>query len=241
MVNIDKLKLYFGKPFPVSDKISVLCPTIEEIVEFGEREYYGVVHTLSATPSDFKAVLWDMQLDWEEISDFQLFMMFAKSLPQDKTKLLLGDVDLSKMKIYPHPQNEDEVILADKESGIIIDEYVYMKLAEYIRQMHGFKKNVEHAKNKITKMVLLEEDRKRREESSDKEYKSMLYPLISSVKVRMRYTLDYIGQMHIVEFMDDLTRLNIIRNSDALLQGSYSGFVDMKKINKKEFDWTRET
>lgn len=232
--------MYFGEPFPVSDKISVLCPTIKEIVEFGEREYYGVVHTLSATPSDFKAVLWDMQLDWEEISDFQLFMMFAKSLPQDKTKLLLGDVDLSKMKIYPHPQNEDEVILADKENGTIIDEYIYMKLSEYIRQMHGLKKNVEHAKNKITKMVLLEEDKKRREENSDKEYKSMLYPLISSVKVRMRYTLDYIGQMHIVEFMDDLTRLNIIRNSDALLQGSYSGFVDMKKISKKEFDWTRE-
>lgn len=217
-----------------------MCPTIKQIVEFGEQEYYNVIHVLTATPSDFKSVLWDMQLDWEEIEDFQLFIMLAQSLPQSKTELLLGDVDLSKMKLYPHPDNEDEVILADKENGIVIDNYIYMKMAEYIRQMHGLKKNVEHAKNKITKMVLLEEDRKIREEKNNKEYKSFLYPLVSSAKVRMGYTLDYIGQMRIVEFMNDLNRLNIIRNSDALLQGAYSGFCDTSKINKKEFDWMRE-
>ena len=183
-----------------------MCPTIKQIVEFGEQEYYNVVYSLTSTPSDFKAPLWDMSLDWEKITEFQFFTMLIQSLPQDKTKLLLGDVDLSKMKLYPHPDNEDEVILADKENGIVIDNYIYMKMAEYIRQMHGLKKNVEHAKNKITKMVLLEEDRKLREEKNNKEYKSFLYPLISSVKVRMGYTLDYIGQMRIVEFMNDLNR-----------------------------------
>lgn len=62
-----------------------------------------------------------MGLDWEEISDFDMFIMLSQSLAQDKTKLLLGDVDLSNMKVYPHPENEGEVILADKESGIVID------------------------------------------------------------------------------------------------------------------------
>lgn len=240
LINIDKLKLYFGEPFFVSDRISILCPTIKQIVEFGEKEYYSVIHTLTATPSDFKSILWDMQLDWEEITDFQFFTMLTQSLPQNKTRLLLGDVDLSRMKVYPHPYNDGEVVLADKENEVIIDEYIYLKMAEYIRQMHGLKKNIEHAKNKITKMVLLEEDKKRREEKDDTEYKSVLYPLITSVKVRMRYTLDYIKQMNIVEFTTDLQRLNIIRSSDALLKGSYSGFVDTSKIPKKEFDWCRE-
>ena len=156
LIHIDKLKLYFGEPFSVSDQIHIECPTIKQIVEFGEQEYYSVVHTLCSTSSDFKSVLWDMGLDWEEISDFDMFIMLAPSLTQDKTKLLLGDVDLSKMKVYPHPENEGEVILADKESGIVIDSYIQAKLSEYIRQMHGLTKNVERAKNKRTKRVMLE-------------------------------------------------------------------------------------
>lgn len=217
-----------------------MCPTIKQIVEFGEQQYYSVVHTLAATPSDFKAPLWDMKLDWEEITDFQFFIMLTQSLPQDKTKLLLGDVDLSKMKLYPHPENEDEVILADKENGFIIDEYIYLKMAEYIRQMHDLKKNVEHAKNKRTKRALLEYDRQLRESRSDSEYKSFLFPLVTSLKAKMGYTLDYIGQMHIVEFMYDINRLNVIRNADALLGATYSGFCDTSKIDKKQMDWTRD-
>lgn len=232
--------MYFGEPFFASDKIQILCPTIKQIVEFGEQQYYSVVHTLAATPSDFKSPLWDMKLDWEEITDFQFFIMITQSLPQDKTKLLLGDVDLSKMKLYPHPENEDEVILADKENGFIIDEYIYLKMAEYIRQMHGLKKNVEYAKNKRTKRALLEYDRQLRESRSDSEYKSFLFPLVTSLKVKMGYTLDYIGQMHIVEFMYDINRLNVIRSADALLGATYSGFCDTSKIDKKQMDWTRD-
>ena len=187
-----------------------------------------------------KSQLWDSGIDWESIKDFDLFILLSKSLHQDKTKLLLGDVDLSKMKLYPHPENEDEVILADKENGFIIDEYIYLKMAEYIRQMHGLKKNVEHAKNKRTKRALLEYDRQLRESRSDSEYKSFLFPLVTSLKVKMGYTLDYIGQMHIVEFMNDINRLNIIRSADALLGATYSGFCDTSKIDKKQMDWTRD-
>lgn len=239
LINIDRLKMYFGEPFFASDNIRILCPTIKEIVEFGEREYYSVVTTLCATPSDMKSALWDMKLDWEELSDFQLFIMLSQTFPQSKTKLLLGDVDLSKMKLYPHPENDGEVILADKESKIIIDEYVYLKIAEYIRQMHGLNKNVERAKNKRTKQVMIEYDRQLRESRSESEYKSMLFPLVTSLKAKMGYTLDYIGQMHIVEFMSDINRLNVIRNSDALLNAMYSGFCDISKIDRKELDWMK--
>ena len=55
----------------------------------------------------------------------------------------------------------------------------------------------------------------------------------------MGYTLDYVKNMGLFEFMDDVSRLSIIVQSDALLQGSYSGMVDTSKIPKKNFDWTR--
>ena len=48
----------------------------------------------------------------------------------------------------------------------------------------------------------------------------------------MGYTLDYVKNMGLCEFFDDLSRLQIIVNADALLQGSYSGMVDTSKIPK---------
>lgn len=45
--------------------------------------------------------------------------------------------------------------------------------------------------------------------------------------------------MGLCEFMDEISRLQIIVNADALLQGSYSGMVDTSKIPKSHFDWLR--
>jgi hypothetical protein len=87
---------------------------------------------------------------------------------------------------------------------------------------------------------MIDEDRQKIAYNSKQPYKSFLRPIISAVKCRMGYTLDYVKNMGLYEFMDDLSRLQIIVNSDALLQGSYSGMIDTKKIPKKEFDWCRE-
>jgi hypothetical protein len=45
--------------------------------------------------------------------------------------------------------------------------------------------------------------------------------------------------MGLYEFMDDLSRLNIIVQADAALGGMYSGFVDTKKMDKTVLNWTR--
>ena len=74
----------------------------------------------------------------------------------------------------------------------------------------------------------------------EKPFKSYLLPLISSVKVRMGYTKDYVRNEGYCEFMDDLSRLQIIHNADHLLAGCYAGTIDMKKINKQELNWLKE-
>ena len=91
-----------------------------------------------------------------------------------------------------------------------------------------------------TKRFLTDKDRTQIEINKNKPYKSFLTPLVSSVKCRMGYTKDYVRNMQIYEFMDDVARLNVINNSDALLRGMYSGMIDTKKIKKSELNWMRE-
>ena len=239
LCEIDSLSLYMGNPFVVNQHLIIKQPTIGQIADYGEKEYYTMVHTLCAIPSDMKSQLDDMKLDYEKVEDFQLFMMLAPTLTPESTSILFGDVDFSKLKIIKHPQN-GMVVLSDRKSGLVIDILAYEKIVNYLRKVHGLKKKVEHAYNKYTKRVLIEEDRKNREINKNKPYQSFLTPLVSSVKVRMGYTKDYVRNMGVFEFFDDVARLQIINNADALLHGMYSGMIDTKKIDKKDINWMKE-
>lgn len=198
----DALFLYFGDDYEVNDYIKIHQPTIGEVADYGEAQYFGVIHSMTAISSDMKSVLWDMGLDWNEVEPFDLFMMLSQNLTPDKTGILFGDLDFSKMKPFRNRQN-DEIVLADKETGIVIDKLIYTRIVNYLRKLHNITPKVEKTKSKTVKRWLIEEDRKRIQTSKDKPFKSYLMPLISAVKVKQGYTRDYIRNMGLYEFFDD--------------------------------------
>ena len=241
LLEVDELALYFGNPYVVNDYITITIPKVGEVVNYGERQYYSMVQTITAIPSEMKSQLWDMnpRLDWTQLTDFQLFTMLVPTLSQDKTEILFGDLDFQAMRLFKNKEN-DTVFLGNPETGVIIDELAFGKIHSYLCSAHNLTKKVENAANEYTKKFMIDEDRQRLKYNARQSYKSFLKPLISAVKCRMGYTLDYVKNMGLVEFFDDLNRLQIIVNADALLQGSYSGMVDSSKIPKKNFDWCRE-
>jgi hypothetical protein len=199
-----------------------------------------MVHTITAIPSDAKSMLWDqMQLDWTKISDFEFFSIFTQTLTQDKTKVIFGDLDFSKMRPFRNSQN-GETVLADKESGIIIDELIYMRIVTYLRKLHNITPKPERAKGKIAKQAMIDEDRRNREFNKDKPFRSYLLPLISSIKVKQGYTKDYVRSMGLYEFWDDLSRIQVIDSANHLLNGAYCGMADLSKVPKEQFNWLRE-
>ena len=52
LLEVDELALYFGDPYVVNDYITITIPKIGEVVKFGERQYYSMVQTITAIPSD---------------------------------------------------------------------------------------------------------------------------------------------------------------------------------------------
>ena len=239
LLEVDELSLYFGDPYVVNDYITITIPKIGEVVKYGERQYYSMVQTITAIPSEMKASLWDAGIDWTQITDFQLFMMLAPTLPKDKTYILFGDLDFQTMKPFENKFNET-IVLRNPDTGAVIDELAYGKITSYLCSAHNLTKKVEKAANEFTKKFMIDEDRQKLQHNAKQPYKSFLRPLISAVKCRQGYTLDYVKNMGLFEFFDDLNRLQVIVNTDALLQGSYSGMVDTSKIQKSAFDWCRE-
>ena len=238
-LDVDELQLYFGDDYIINDYIKIKQPSIGNVVNYGESKYFSMVHTLTAIPSDMKSQLWDMGLDWTEMDDFELFMMLAQTLNPERTCILFGDLDFSKLKPFKNNQNGD-IVLADKETGLVVDKMIYLRIMSYLRKLHNLTPKVEKAANEMTKKVLIDEDRQKILHAKDKPFKSYLVPLISSVKVKQGYTKDYVRNMGLYEFFDDIARMQIINSADHLLSACYAGTIDMKKINKAELNWMKE-
>ena len=86
MFDIDELKIYRGSDIPITDKIIVTQPTIDQIIEFGEKRYFQTVHCLTGVGADFKWQLWDyFNIDYTTIDDYELFKkMIWRSLSSKK-------------------------------------------------------------------------------------------------------------------------------------------------------------
>lgn len=134
-------------------------------------------------------------------------------------------------------QDDEQIILYDPVNEITIDRAIYMQLMDVIRKIHGLKRNNQIPANEITKRDLIDDARDEAMASSRMPYKSALKPLLSTLSVYCGQCGDKkIWNMKINNFFEDVKRVGKIEDAHTLIQGSYSGFADLKGIDKSRFD-----
>ena len=235
----DKLGIFFGKPFQINSKISIRQPTIGEIVEYGEDRFFSLISCATAISSEYKSLLWDAGIDYEQIDDFCMFSWMMCRQDVETTRILFGDLDFTKLK--PVVREDGQTILRDPEQDIIIDFNIHRRIKEYFKDAYGIEKKPEKAANKQTKMKLIELDRMDKEDAAKQRHQSTLQPLISSLVNHPGFKYDLVGVLSLTfgQIMDAVQRLQIIQTAQSLMQGSMSGFCDTSKVPKQLWDWTR--
>lgn len=244
---VDELALYRGNDIRINEYITVHQPTLKEICEYGERDYYNMIYTLCSVGADLKWQLDELGIDYTKVSDFQLFYsVLAKGFPKEKTGILFGSVlDFSKMEPVFHTQLQEDVLIQvlDEKNIIQIDKYVSASIVSVIRKMHRIKRNDEQPGNEATRQILIEDARDEYESKKNLPNKSYLFPLISAMVNSEGFKHDEktVFDMSLFAFMDSVARTGRIKNAGLLLASGYSGFgIDLKKIDKKETDWLGE-
>jgi hypothetical protein len=235
---IDELLLLRGGDFLVDGKIIVHHAKLSEIADMGEREYYSVVSTLCATPSDYKAVLFDnFGVDWEEVDEYEFFLMLWGGLKTEEIKLLLPNIEVEKFEMVQKTDSK-EIGLYNLQADIFIGKSTYEELTKYIRSIHGLTKRVDKAGNETTKKYLLKKAR-REMKNPGEEYKSILAPLVSGMvnSPEFKYNHNTVWDLNIYQFMDSVKRIQKIKDVAGIMQGIYSGNVDSKKISKDKLNW----
>lgn len=244
-MDIDELIVYKGVDYKISDRIILHQPTLDEICLYGEKQYYQLIHTLTSVGADLKWQLDDIGVDYTKISDFELFSsLLIKSYTKVQTSILFGDLDFENFELFTN-SNNGELCLAQKyeDEWIIIDEYTYLLIMDYLRKAHGLKRNNKLPANESTRQVLIDDDREEYLINKDKPYQSQLLNLISTMvnSDGFKYNHNEVWDMKICAFMDSVRRITKIKNADMLLQSGYSGYgIDLKKIDNKQIDWLGE-
>lgn len=271
----DKLKMFFGEPYKVNDYITIHQPTIGEILDNGEHHVFSTVVAFTGNTTLYRLQLWDIGVDWNKITNWELFCMLVPSLPIEDTRIFFGDLDFRKFGVFykngteKYPPNADgsevefdengekildwerkpEQVLYDQENDYIIDEFLYLHIREYLRDIFDQHPKEEFARGKYTKESMIQGERnkiryeelKRKKEGISDYGDSYLLPLISTLSnsAGFKYDLNGLKNLHVMSFMDSVRRFQILESTSALNRGLYSGFLDASKIDKNQFNYFR--
>ena len=258
----NELEMYYGDDVKITDKITVTQPTVMQIKNFGEKDYFNAVYNLTSVCADLKWQLWDMGIDYTKIDDYDLFIKVISQLVSSKKKLLnnikdteqvknvdieslsknplkliLKDIDLADFGLYKDTRN-NQVILYNTENDITINRYIYARITEVVRKIHGLKRNNETPANERTKKDLIEDARDEAMGKQYEDFKSVLLPYISTISMYSGISRKEVGEMKIYELLYNIKRINKIQDATMLLQGVYSGFANLKGIDKSRLDFT---
>lgn len=229
--------LLYGSSIPVTEQISITVPTVGDILDH-EDDYYAMVSMLTAMPIDFMVQLDDMGVDFTTINDYDLFLILFGTIREMDTKLIFGDLDLSRFELAKHIESGMPVIY-DEADDIVIDRVVQTKIATTLREIHHLEKDVRKPGNQEAKEYLLERARKKLKRRKRRKEKSQLQQLIVAMVNTEQFKYDFRGvrDLTIYQFNESVRQIQHKIDYDNKMHGIYAGTVDPKKINQDDLNW----
>jgi len=243
----DRLQMYFGEPYvidlpEVPGSFTIIQPTIGDLVRFGEKNFFPTLGIFTTNTTQYRAMLWEQKIDWNEISDFELFCLLYKGINPDAAKMLFGDnIDFSRFEIKTLPTTDGpQLVLYDAEDNIGINDTVYYMISDYLRDLFNMHPEDEYTEDKILKKWWVEKDQREENRKKDKEESSASIQSLISACVNhpgFKYNLQELKNVGVAQFYDSVRRLQLYESATAVMKGMYSGMVDSKKIPPESYNW----
>lgn len=237
---VNELSLLKGTGYKINDKIIVKHPTLNEIFEYGEENYFRAVNLFCLKPYDLMVQLDDMGVDYCTVDNYQLFLMlYSVDNYQNDIEWLIGKYDFQK---YVNQQN-DEIVLYDSTQNIIIDRLSYMQISDFLKKINYVPdRNEFNPANKMARKMVLNDKRRELQklQKNDNQFESVLGNLISALvwNPNSKETIHTVWDLHIYQFYNGLRRIQKVNEYNNTMRGLYAGTIDQTKINLSNIDWT---
>ena len=241
------LELCCGTDIVVSDNIKIMQPTLRDIALVGEKKYFGFCQDFTAHNLDDNMIVFltDLGIDFNAITDWELFVNLSFTFDQNIADLIFGNLDFTTMK--PFNNENGELCLSNKDN-VIITEDIYESLVGYVRKLNNIPipQYTKILDNPTQKRMAIDTARRNIQSAIRREQfhptRSVLLPIISSVVVYCHWTFDEVLDMKLFRFWEIVKRMQALDSANHLFTGLYSGCVSFKDNPslKKDLDWMRE-
>ena len=233
--------LLYSDHIKVDDEITLTIPTVGEVID-SDGLYDAIVSTFTATPRDLMVELDDLGIDYNEIEEYDLFLMLSQSLKTMDTSILFGGLNFSQYNIAESPSGE--IILLNEDTGNYIDKFKYMYLCDTLCKINFIARNNKKAGNNAAKSYLIQKERrkKKRAKRKAKKQENPINGLIISLVNTAEFKYDYstVLDLTIYQFNASLHQIIDKVNFDKLMIGVYAGTVDTKGMSPKRLSWIKQ-
>lgn len=231
--------LLYKKQIDINDSISVVVPTVGEILD-DEDSYYSLVSIFTAMPIDMMVPLDDAGIDFTTLNEWELFLLMYGGLKSQDTRLVLGELDLSKFQLATNEQN-GTIILLDSEHDIVIDRAIYSQIANILRKIHHLEKNMRKPANEEAKKFMIERARAKQRRNRNRKGESQLESLIVAMVNTEQYKYDFESTrgLSIFQFNESVRQIINKVDYEHRMYGVYTGTINVKELSQDELNWLK--
>lgn len=230
-----------NKQYQINENISINIPTLGEIYDYGDNEYFRLIQLLTSTPYDLMVQFDDIGIDYETITEYQLFLMLFEGFVAQGIDLsiIFGSLDLTALQLA-ESKITNGIVLIDQEQNCIIDQLIQQDICDVIRKIHFLKKQDKKAGNQAAKEYLIERNRiKQRRAAKKQKQRSILdESIIHLVNTEeFKYNYEECMDLSIYKFNASLHQIQKKKDWEQTMNGVYFGTVDLSKLNIEKNHW----
>ena len=156
--------------YKYNDLITIKIPTLGQIRGEGnddiENCFWKEVNLFIKTPSDMMSELDSMGIDFEEISEYTLFIMLLTGFLADKNNScqLFEGFDFKKLKFSE--DSSGQLVFIDEDGNEVFNEIIYLDISNIIAAMIGTEKTPKKKfGNDFAKKMRIKQDYKKKEKA----------------------------------------------------------------------------
>lgn len=147
-----------------------------------------------------------------------------------------------------HTDGKIETVLYSKKHDLEINEDVYNHFSQYLMAVFNTHPEEKKTDDPVLKSWYIRKDKRDLEIKKEKKERNMpdddsysLADLISACTNHpgFKYNLQELRDVHVYQFFDAVSRLQVYESTTALMKGMYSGFVDTSKIPQSAYNFMR--
>ena len=229
--------LLYKKSYAINDFISIMIPTVGEILDC-EDEYYGLVAMLTAMPIDMMVQLDDAGIDFTSINEYELFLLLFRTLQERDTTMIFGGLDLKEFQTAVNEQNGN-IVLINQATGATIDRAIYGQIAGASRVIHHLEKNKRKPANGEAKEYMLrrarDKMRRRKNRMTGSQLEDLIVALVNTEQ--FHYGFEGTRELSIYQFNESVRQVIKKIDYDNKMRGVYAGTVSAKDLSQDDFNW----